>query len=98
MKYTEKKTIFILQFDKVTAYVRVFLHFCSKFRIASLGNTSAEIGKIVDLRHEFYIAVCIYDVGSYDIFHIGIKKKSSHVLNFQPQMENSRWSRGPTDT
>ena len=51
-----------------------------KIHIASPGNNSAEIGKIVDLRHEFYSTFCINDVGSYDTFpHWNWKKSSSHM-------------------
>ena len=38
-----------------------------KLHLACLGNISAEIGGIFDLRHECYIAFYINVVGSYDI-------------------------------
>ena len=52
-----------------------------KIHIASFGNISADIGKIVDLRRELYIAIGINDVNSYDIFpNWNLKKiKFSHV-------------------
>ena len=39
-----------------------------KFHMASLGNISGEIGKIIDLGHVTYITICLNDVGSYDVF------------------------------
>ena len=39
-----------------------------KFHIVSHGNISAEIRRIIELRHEFHIVICINDVGPYDIF------------------------------
>ena len=64
----KSKLFFPKQFDKIAAYDKLFFHFRMKFHTATLWNISAEIGKIVNLRQDFYIANGINHVGSYDTF------------------------------
>ena len=54
-----------------------------KFDIGSHENFSARNGEIVELRHQFYIAVCMNGVGSYDIFpYWNLKKIKFSIVEF----------------
>ena len=75
-----RKLIFPLYFDKIIAYVRVFFLFSNElWHSNSWKYFSVEIGKTVDLGHEFYIEICIKYFCKFSFPFVIEKNKFSHV-------------------
>ena len=54
----EENYFLLYNLTSLQPMLEFFFHVRMMFHMTSLGNISADIRKIVDLRHEFYIAIC----------------------------------------